>query len=605
MKNLTILLALVLCLASYGQNDNTPYNSVNDADKEQVFHDDFSKFSNYWLLGIEEDSWLENIEDGKLFFQSLCEKPKEDVIPIIIDHNRDFEIETSIKLVKGDMDKGYGLQWGKSASPVQQYDFFITGSGQFTIDKYDGEFTDFKPFTVSEHVNRATFNKITVRKLNDTYYFFLNEKLVHTMPFEPFFGNLIGFQVAENSSIMVDYLTISYLGEEQSINSKALIMDYAFEAPENKVKKGIPVTLKLTVKNIGKKDIEALKIVPKFPANIEITENKLEKALMQGSEEILEVQFYATKLFSDSLVKISLTAEGVDISNARDLDLKVKVDNAIEKKVDKNMSQTYSQFRGGSDPLKGLNVAKAMNDIQIGDYYALIIGIDKYSGEWKPLQNAVNDAKAIESTLQQKYVIQHIKALYNEQATRNNILSAFEWLMTTVKAEDNVFIFYSGHGDYNEGLGKGFWVPVDATTSSMTKYVSNEDIKAFLNGIKSKHTLLVADACFSGDIFRGKSLTIPYENSTKYYHKMYSLTSRKAMSSGGLEPVMDGGRDGHSVFSYYFLKSLNGNDQPYYDANQLYNDLKIPVVNNSEQTPEYSPVKNTGDEGGQFMFIKK
>ncbi|GAG76867.1 unnamed protein product, partial [marine sediment metagenome] len=141
-----------------------------------------------------------------------------------------------------------------------------------------------------------------------------------------------------------------------------------------------------------------------------------------------------------------------------------------------------------------------------------------------------------------------------------------EWIMQNSKEEDNVFIYYSGHGEYNEEMERGFWIPFDATSKSFTKYISNEDIKSFLSGIKSKHTLLVADACFSGDIFRGKTITIPFENSTKYYHKIYSLNSRKAMTSGGLEPVMDKGKDGHSVFAYYFLKALNNNEQKYYDA---------------------------------------
>ncbi len=82
-------------------------------------------------------------------------------------------------------------------------------------------------------------------------------------------------------------------------------------------------------------------------------------------------------------------------------------------------------------------------------------------------------------------------------------------------------------------------------------------------------------------------------------------SSRQAMTSGGIEPVMDGGKNGHSVFAYYLLKSLNENPNKYYDAGQLYNQIKIPVVNNSDQTPKLSPVKDTGDEGGQFIFIKK
>ena len=100
-------------------------------------------------------------------------------------------------------------------------------------------------------------------------------------------------------------------------------------------------------------------------------------------------------------------------------------------------------------------------------------------------------------------------------------------------------------------------------------------------------------------------MAVPFENSEKYYNKVHHLISRKAITSGGLEPVMDGGRDGHSVFAYYLIKSLRNNSSKYYDASQLFHDIKIPVVNNSEQSPRFEPIKNTGDEGGQFIFIKQ
>ena len=99
-------------------------------------------------------------------------------------------------------------------------------------------------------------------------------------------------------------------------------------------------------------------------------------------------------------------------------------------------------------------------------------------------------------------------------------------------------------------------------------------------------------------------MVIPYEESDKYYSQVYNKKSRKAITSGGVEPVMDAGSDGHSVFAYYFLKSLSENGSTYYDASQLYNNLYIPVVNNSEQTPMFRPVRNTGDEGGQFIFFQ-
>ena len=156
-----------------------------------------------------------------------------------------------------------------------------------------------------------------------------------------------------------------------------------------------------------------------------------------------------------------------------------------------------------------------------------------------------------------------------------------------------------------EKLKKGYWVPVDATTTDTYEFISNSDLQTYLGGIKSKHSLLISDACFSGDIFRGKTVSVPFEDTEKYYNKTHSLKSRQAITSGGIEPVMDGGSDGHSVFSYYLLEMLGKNNSKYYDAGQLYNDIKIPVINNSEQSPKLQPVKNTGDEGGQFIFIKK
>jgi len=276
----------------------------------------------------------------------------------------------------------------------------------------------------------------------------------------------------------------------------------------------------------------------------------------------------------------------------------------LSKSQSSEVTTEKSEYRGMGDPMKGLNVSKS-KDISFGKYYALIVGVDKYSGTWSPLQNAVNDAKAIEALMKSKYKFESIKALYDDAATRANIIKEFEWLVDNVKPEDNVLIYYSGHGDFKKNLNKGYWVPVDATTTSTTGFISNSDIQTYLSGIQAKHTLLISDACFSGDIFRGNTVSVPFEESEKYYKEVNSLASRQAMTSGGIEPVMDGGKDGHSVFAYYFLKTLTENQNKYFDAGQLYNKIKIPVINNSEQSPKLAPIKDSGDEGGQFIFIKK
>ncbi len=253
-------------------------------------------------------------------------------------------------------------------------------------------------------------------------------------------------------------------------------------------------------------------------------------------------------------------------------------------------------------------VAGKPDHIVLGKYYALIIGIDSYSGEWPRLKNAVHDAKGVKEVLESQYRFDHIETLLNQEATRAGIITKLEWLAEELQEDDNLLIYYSGHGEFKEKLNKGYWVPVDATGKSTANYVSNADLQTFLNGIRTRHTLLISDACFSGDIFRSRTTSLSsddFDNMDRYFQEVYNRSSRQAITSGGIEPVMDGGRDGHSVFTYYFLRALKQNSDPYYDAGQVFERLKIPVANNSEQTPILQAIKNTGDEGGQFIFVRK
>ena len=396
-----------------------------------------------------------------------------------------------------------------------------------------------------------------------------------------------------------------------------MVTSQSFTSATGKAEIGAPISLKIKVKNISKGKAKNIKVNFLLPEHV-FAVNKISEAIAvmdAGEEREISMEFYADKIFSLPEIKMGLDIDGAAFTNAKELILGVKLNEKLTAGLDftdqvtaqvseLELQKSESIYRGGGDPLKGLNVSKPKQMV-IGNYYALIVGIDNYKGIWPQLQNASNDAKAVEKLLRNSYKFEQFKTLYNEQATRENIITAFEWLLANAKENDNVFIYYSGHGEYKKDLNKGFWVPVDATTNSTAKYISNSDIQTYISGIKGKHTLLVSDACFSGDIFRGNTISVPFEDSDKYYREVHGLSSRQALTSGGLEPVMDGGKEGHSVFAYYLLKTLGDNSNKFFDASQLYSKVKIPVINNSDQTPKFSSIKNTGDEGGQFIFIKK
>jgi hypothetical protein len=76
------------------------------------------------------------------------------------------------------------------------------------------------------------------------------------------------------------------------------------------------------------------------------------------------------------------------------------------------------------------------------------------------------------------------------------------------------------------------------------------------------------------------------------------------LSSGGVEPVLDGGGGGHSVFTKAFLSVLREN-QDVLEGSALFSLVRRKVVLNAHQTPEYADIRFAGHDGGDFLFIRK
>lgn len=82
---------------------------------------------------------------------------------------------------------------------------------------------------------------------------------------------------------------------------------------------------------------------------------------------------------------------------------------------------------------------------------------------------------------------------------------------------------------------------------------------------------------------------------------MAQKRSRTAIVSGGLEPVEDRGRNGHSVFANALLNALQENGEVL-DGQSLFQLVSRPVVLEADQTPRYSDIRKAGHEGGAFLF---
>jgi hypothetical protein len=177
------------------------------------------------------------------------------------------------------------------------------------------------------------------------------------------------------------------------------------------------------------------------------------------------------------------------------------------------------------------------------------------------------------------------------------MITALDKLSETIAEEDNLLIFYAGHGWWDEGKQLGYWLPCDAQKGNTAFWIRNSTISDYISSIKSKHTLLIADACFSGSIFKTRT---GFEDASPAVTKLYSMKSRKAMTSGNLKEVAD-----KSVFLEYLVMRLEENKEKYLSADVLFSSFRQAVLNNSSSEPLYGTVQNAGDEGGEFIFIKK
>ena len=247
---------------------------------------------------------------------------------------------------------------------------------------------------------------------------------------------------------------------------------------------------------------------------------------------------------------------------------------------------------------KKKSVAKQIPAIDFGNYHALVIGIQNYKYLPK-LQSSQRDANTVATVLAKQYNFK-VKRLFD--ATRRQILLALGEYRRELGKQDNLLIYYAGHGWLDKEADAGYWLPVDAEKESDVDWLSLSSVTASVRAIPAKHVLIVADSCYSGKLTRGVRVE---RRSTNYLASIARKRTRVVISSGGLEPVLDsGGKDGHSVFASAFLGALKEN-KGIMDGTTLFTQIRRPVMLNAKQTPQYSDIREAGHEGGDFIFVRR
>lgn len=240
--------------------------------------------------------------------------------------------------------------------------------------------------------------------------------------------------------------------------------------------------------------------------------------------------------------------------------------------------------------------------MSLSNNYLFTIGINKYqSPQISDLSNAVSDADAVITVLVERYGFELFPdSLFDEQATKTNIYAGFTRLVSELQPEDNLIIYYSGHGRMHPLTGKGYWIPHDANDTPVD-FVENSVIKDFIGAMKAKHIFLIADSCFSGTFLstnRGGIREAKYE-------ELCNHTSRWMLASGGEESVSDGAKGKNSPFALNLLEFLNLNANKYISTEEIIRYVSVVTAAEVKQKPTGAHIENIGHDGGQMILTLK
>ncbi|MCF6352970.1 MAG: caspase family protein [Cyclobacteriaceae bacterium] len=196
--------------------------------------------------------------------------------------------------------------------------------------------------------------------------------------------------------------------------------------------------------------------------------------------------------------------------------------------------------------------------------YVLAIGINTYKNPSLNLNYAQNDAEAFVELIKKESDVLFDKVetheLYNEEATRTNILGVLDLLSNKIKPSDVFYFYYAGHGSMVDE--QFYFVPTNSTRLYSKDKLSKEGISAEqlrnkFRKILALKQLVVIDACQSG----GSAELLAQRGSME--EKAMAQLSRSAgihvLSAAGSEQfATEFDELGHGVFTYALLEALSG-----------------------------------------------
>lgn len=239
--------------------------------------------------------------------------------------------------------------------------------------------------------------------------------------------------------------------------------------------------------------------------------------------------------------------------------------------------------------------------------YALIFATDQYDN-WSDLVNPVFDSRSIAEELKRTY---KFKVEIVENPTQAEVLKKLrEYGERQYKPLDQLFVFFAGHGTYDQTFGEGFVVTKESMLNDegKTTYLSHNRLRSIINNVPCDHIFLAMDVCFGGTFdqavasARGQDDEVYREQTqAEFLTRKLTYKTRRYLTSGGKTYVSDGIPGKHSPFAKSFIDALQsqGGKDGILTVQEIFSFVE--KLKNPPQIGEF------GDNapGSDFLFLVK
>ncbi len=230
---------------------------------------------------------------------------------------------------------------------------------------------------------------------------------------------------------------------------------------------------------------------------------------------------------------------------------------------------------------------------EFGRFRALIIANANYL-HLEEIDTAIKDAGLVADVLRRKYGFD-VSLLLN--ASRRTIISGLEEFRRELESEDNLVIFYIGHGTLDAETEQGFWLPIDAEKDNTANWIDNGRIKSILKGTKARHVLMVA-SFFYDPVWKELTRGIELKGEPS---ALARGQSRRVLLPGG-SAASEGDVGSYTDFAQNFVAALS-KDADILFGRDVFDAMTEHARNFGQSIPRYEVLADPEDQSGYFPFV--